>query len=243
MTITDIVQRSDTPAGRTFDSVVIALIIISLISMSIDTLPGTSPNLKYLFHVSEVTVTVLFTIEYVLRVATAPKKMSYIFSFYGIIDLAAIVPFYLTLGGVDLRGIRAFRLFRIIRVVKLTRYNTAMMRFGKALVDIKEEAVVFFSATAILLYVSAVGIYYFEHEAQPENFQSIIHSLWWAVITLTTVGYGDVYPITAGGKFFTFVILMCGLGIVAVPAGLIASSMSKVRQAESQNSGTKGDPS
>ena len=234
MTITDIVQRSDTPAGRTFDSVVTALIIISLISMSIDTLPGTSPNLKYLFHVSEVTVTVLFTIEYVLRVATAPKKMSYVFSFYGIIDLAAIVPFYLTLGGVDLRGIRAFRLFRIIRVVKLTRYNTAMMRFGKALVNIKEEMVVFFSATAILLYVSAVGIYYFEHEAQPEHFQSIFHSLWWAVITLTTVGYGDVYPITVGGRLFTFVILMCGLGIVAVPAGLIASSMSKVWQDENQ---------
>ena len=94
--------------------------------------------------------------------------------------------------------------------------------------------VVFFSATAILLYVSAVGIYYFEHEAQPEHFQSIIHSLWWAVIKLTTVGYGDVYPITMGGKLFTFVILMCGLGIVAIPAGLIASLMSKVRQAENR---------
>ena len=96
----------------------------------------------------------------------------------------------------------------------------------------KEEVMIFFLATLILLYFSAVGIYYFEHEAQPDHFQSIFHSLWWAVATLTTVGYGDVYPVTAGGKLFTFLILMCGLGIVAVPAGLVAAALSKVRDEE-----------
>ena len=107
-----------------------------------------------------------------------------------------------------------------------------MARFGKAVSYAKEEAFIFLLATIILLFLAAVGIYYFEHEAQPEQFGSIPHSLWWAVTTLTTVGYGDVYPVTVGGRFFTFFILMCGLGIVAVPAGLVAAALSKVRQSE-----------
>ena len=109
-----------------------------------------------------------------------------------------------------------------------------MGRFGKAIGLAKEEIVLFLAVPVILLYLSAVGIYHFEHEAQPEAFPSIVHSLWWATATLTTVGYGDVYPVTAGGKVFTFVILMCGLGIVAVPAGLVAAALSKVRHDEDQ---------
>ena len=160
----------------------------------------------------------LFTVEYGLRVATSTKKAGYVFSFYGVIDLVAILPFYLSLG-VDLRAIRAIRLLRVFRLFKLTRYNRAMERFGKAIVRTREEAMVFLFATFILLYISSLGIYYFERDAQPDTFQSVFHSMWWAVATLTTVGYGDVYPITLGGKVFTFVILMCGLGVVAVPAG------------------------
>ena len=110
-----------------------------------------------------------------------------------------------------------------------------MERFGKAISLAKEEIVLFSIVTIILLYLSAYGIYYFEHTAQPEAFPSIVHSLWWATATLTTVGYGDVYPITAAGKLFTFVILMLGLGIVAVPAGLVASALSQVRQGEDEN--------
>ena len=112
-----------------------------------------------------------------------------------------------------------------------------MKRFGKAIAVAREEAILFMLATTILLYLAAVGIYYFEHEVQPEAFSSIPHSLWWAVATLTTVGYGDVYPVTAAGKIFTFVILMLGLGIVAVPAGLVASALSQVRKDEERESG------
>lgn len=97
---------------------------------------------------------------------------------------------------------------------------------------IKEELVLFLFATAVVLYLSATGIYYFEHDAQPDAFPSIPHSLWWAVTTLTTVGYGDVFPVTPGGKVFTFIVLMTGLGIVAVPSGLLASALSKVRAQE-----------
>ena len=234
MNITDIIQRSDTTLGRIFDWTVSGLIVMSVITLSIATLPNLSPAARTFFDVSEVIFVGLFTVEYCLRVATTPRRPRYIFSFYGIVDLMAVIPFYLSLGVVDLRALRIIRLFRILRILKLTRYSGAMARFGKAFALAKEEFVLFSAITAILLYLAAVGIYHFEHVAQPEAFPSILHSLWWATTTLTTVGYGDIYPVTAGGKLFTFVILMCGLGIVAVPAGLVAAALSKVRQDEDQ---------
>ncbi|MBK1649379.1 ion transporter [Rhabdochromatium marinum] len=229
MKLKEIVQKSETPAGKTFDVLVLALIIYSLFSLSVETIPDLPKDFYKFLKISEVVVMVLFTIEYILRIITSEKKLAYIFSFHGIIDFVAIAPFYLSLG-IDLRGIRAFRLFKVFRILKLTRYTKAIERFGKALVLAREEVIIFALATGILLYLSAVGIYYFEHQAQPEIFKSIPHSLWWAVATLTTVGYGDVYPVTAGGKIFTFFILMIGLGIVAVPAGLLASALSKIRR-------------
>ena len=128
--------------------------------------------------------------------------------------------------------IRIFRLFRLFRAFKLFRYSNAINRFRKAFKQIKEELTLFLFATCFLLYISAVGIYYFENQAQPEQFQSVFHCLWWAVGTLTTVGYGDLYPITIGGKIFTFFILMIGLGIIAVPTGLIASALTKENKDE-----------
>lgn len=232
MKLVDVIHRSDTKPGRIFDWFVIGLILISIVSFSIDTLPGLPGDTREIVDIVEISILVAFTLEYCLRVATAPSKRRYIFSFFGIIDLLAIIPFYLSLGFVDISSLRIVRIIRILRILKLARYNNALMRFGKAIALAKEEIVLFGFLTTIMLYVSAVGIYYFEHQAQPEAFPSIVHSLWWATATLTTVGYGDVYPITAGGKLFTFVILMCGLGIVAVPSGLLAAALSKVRQDE-----------
>ena len=141
------------------------------------------------------------------------------------------MPFYLTTN-FDLRAIRIFRLFRLFRILKLLRYTNAINRYIKAFVEIKEELFLFLTITIILLYLSAVGIYFFEYPAQPETFKSIFHSLWWSVATLTTVGYGDIAPITIGGKIFTFIILMIGLSIVSIPAGLISSAFSKIRKEE-----------
>ena len=119
-------------------------------------------------------------------------------------------------------------MFRLFRIFKLVKYNKAIIRFARALKESKEELVIFSIACLVLLYMSAVGIYYFENSSQPDVFRSILDCLWWAVCTLTTVGYGDVYPITIGGKMFTFLILIIGLGMIAVPAGILSSSLTKI---------------
>jgi len=221
-----IIENNDTTSGRIFDIIIQLLIVISLISFCIETLPNLHPRLKiFLFYIEAITIGI-FTVEYVLRIFVADKKFKYIFSFYGLIDLFSILPFYIA-RGIDLRALRIFRLFRLFRTFKLVRYNKAIKRFRKAFGMIKQELIIFLIATVFLLFISSVGIYYFEYEAQPGQFSSIFHRMWWSVATLTTVGYGDIYPITAGGKIFTFIILMIGLGIIAVPTALIASALTK----------------
>ncbi|MCG8403950.1 MAG: ion transporter [Phycisphaerales bacterium] len=234
-TFKQIVEQSDTRLGRLFDLFIQSLIVLSLISFSIGTLPGLSIGVKVWLRRLEFVIVLIFTIEYVLRACLSRPRHRYVFSFLGIIDLAAVLPFYLTIG-LDLRSLRALRLLRLFHILKLARYSSAIRKFHVALILAKEEILLFLALTAILLFLTAVGIYYFERDAQPEAFSSVFHSLWWAVATLTTVGYGDVYPVTTGGKIFTFFILIIGLGIVSVPAGLVASSLEKARDLENEDS-------
>lgn len=198
MDIKSIVEKNDTLVGRIFDLQLQSLILISIVTFSRETLPNLKQSTLELLHITEVIIVSIFTLEYLLRLYVADKKLSYIFSFYGLIDLIAIIPFYIS-AGIDLRSLRIFRLFRLAQSFKLIRYSKAMRRFSQAFMMAKEEFIIFGILTIMLLYLSAVGIYYFEHTAQPEAFKSIFHSLWWGVTTLTTVGYGDVYPVTLGG--------------------------------------------
>lgn len=227
--IVRMVESSEHVSGRVFVFTVQFLIVLSLITFSIDTLPDLSEASKRWLQIIEVFTVAVFTLEYFLRIYVARKKLNFIFSFFGLIDLIAILPFYLA-SGLDLRTVRLFRFLRLVRILKLLKYSQAIRRYHKALLLVKEELILFGFVTLIVLYLSAVGIYYFEHAAQPQYFTSIFHSLWWAVTTLTTVGYGDMYPITVGGKIFTFFVLISGLGIVAVPTGLMASALAQVRQ-------------
>jgi len=224
--IKSIVEYNDNRASKTFAIFIQCLILLSIITFSIETIPNLEPEVKSILYGIEVFCVVIFTIEYVLRIYVADSKPKFIFSFFGIIDFLAILPFYLTFG-VDLRSLRALRFLRLFRILKLVRYNRAMNHFTSAIKSAKEEILLFLFITLILIYFSSVGIYYFENEAQPEHFSSIFDSLWWAIVTLTTVGYGDVYPITVGGKVFTFFILLIGLGIVAIPTGIISSALTK----------------
>ena len=224
--IKNIVEINDNNKSRVFSFFIQALILLSIITFSIDTMPNLRPQTRAILESLELICVVVFTVEYVLRIYVADSKPKFVFSFFGIIDLLAILPFYLSFG-VDMRSLRALRFLRIFRILKLARYNKAFKHFSKAMVLAKEQILLFMFITLILIYFSAVGIYYFENQAQPEHFSSIFDSLWWSIVTLTTVGYGDVYPITIGGRIFTFFILLIGLGIVAIPTGIISSSLTK----------------
>lgn len=209
------------------------LILLNLLAFSIETLPGLNPVTQRVLGVIETVSVLIFTVEYTVRVALSQPRSSYAWSFMGVIDLLSIVPFYLGLA-FDMRSMRAFRLMRVFRIFKLARYSAAMRRFHLAFQYAREELILFGSAAFIVLYLSAVGIYYFEFEAQPQVYSSVFHSLWWAIVTLTTVGYGDAIPITTGGRIFTGFVLIAGLGIVAIPTGLLAAALSKAREHEKE---------
>ena len=230
-----ILEDNTTKKGRYFDYFIQALIFLSLVSFSLDTLPNLSEEFLQFLDAFEVFSIIIFSIEYLLRIYVSKKPLKYIFSFYGLIDLVAILPFYLS-GVLDLRFLRAFRVLRVFRVIKLIKYSDALKRFSKAFTIVKEEIILFFIITIVLIFITSAGIYYFEHEAQPEVFKSVFHSAWWSIVTLTTVGYGDVYPITLGGRVFTFFVLMIGVGLVTIPAGLVATALLKaIDNEENQN--------
>ena len=170
---------------------------------------------------------VLFSIEYLLRVYIEPRKRDFIFSFYGIIDLLAILPSLFLVPG--FRVLRVLRFLRVFRIFKATRFILAVDRLAAALRGIQQELLALAILSLMLVYLAACGIHYFERDAQPEEFGSILQSMWWAVVTLTTVGYGDVYPETGGGKIFTALVTLVGVGLVAIPSGLLASALTEAR--------------
>ena len=221
--------ESNKGMGLYFNFFILFLIVLSLINFSILTLPNLSIKSLEIINGLEVFCVAVFTIEYLLRLYASEFRVKFFFSFFGLIDLIAILPFYLTLG-MDLKSLRAIRLFRILRLFKFLRYGNTMDKIKKSFNSIKRELFLFSLATLMLLYFSSIGIYYFENEAQPEIFASIFDAMWWSVATLTTVGYGDVYPITSGGKVFASIIVFIGLGLVAIPTGLIASSLTRAFQ-------------
>jgi voltage-gated potassium channel len=212
------------------------LILLSALSMGVETLPSLPLWAKEVLFVAEILIVTIFTVEYVLRLATAPSIPAYARSFFGIIDLIAIAPFYLGLIflgiGVDLRVVRVVRLIRIFRLLKMARYTNAIDRLTSAWKAVKEEVVVFGIVSVVVIYVCALVIYQFENEAQPEVFSSVFDAMWWAAITFTTVGYGDVYPVTPLGRLFTVFMLFIALGIIAVPTGLVASALTAIRNKE-----------
>lgn len=195
------------------------------------------------FNVFEAISIYIFSFEYLYRIRLAylDKRMKgvkkYIFSPFGLIDLISILPFFLNqFVKVDGRFLRILRLFRLTRIFKLGRDSSSLQLFVSALKGVQNELkfTLFLSALAILF--SASAIYYLENGVQPEKFSSITESIWWATVSLATVGYGDVYPVTVGGKVFASVISLIGIGIVAIPTGIISASfveeINKVRRGE-----------
>lgn len=232
-TVKRIIWNHETKGEKYFDYFINFLVLFSIASFTLETEKNLSPAIYSFLQITELICIVIFTIEYILRVIAAENRLKFIFSFYGLIDLMAILPFYIS-RTVDLRSIRIFRLFRLIRIFKIFRFGNAIQRYKTAVIMIKPELIIFLLATFFMLYISSVGIYYFENEAQPEAFSSVIASMWWAVATFTTIGYGDIYPITAGGKVFTSIVVFIALAIIAVPTGLFASAITKVMSDEKE---------
>ncbi len=224
-TLRKLIEENDQLSGKIFDLFFQFLILLSLVIIVVETLPEMEVY-QNLFQITDNIIVIIFSIEYALRIWVSKKRWKFIRSPGGIIDLLAILPFYLSLGSWDFRFIRILRLFRLLRIFKIARYNKAIARFANAFFIIKEELLIFVTMVLFLFFISAAGIYHFEHPIQPEKFKSIVHCLWWAVTTFTPAA-SDMIPITAGGKIFTFCILILGLGIVAVPAGLFASALMR----------------
>lgn len=218
-------------AGRIFDLCFQSLIVASLVCFVLETEPNLGPETTKALAAFEVFSIVAFSLEYLFRLWASEKPLRYMFSFWGVVDVLAVLPYYLG-GAVDLRSIRILRLLRLVRVLRLARYGAAARRFKRAFEILRPELTLFLVTTGMLIYIVAVGIYYCERGAQPESFGSIGKCLWWAIVTLTTVGYGDVYPITRGGQIFTSISLLIGLGVIAVPSGMVATALSAAGREE-----------
>lgn len=230
----EIIQPADgrDAASRCFDIVLVMLILFNVVAVFIDTLdlPQAAHNAIAVFDVVSIA---LFTAEYILRIWTADllypdnpaaiARMKYVFSFMGLVDLLSIAPFYIPSSTVDLRILRLLRIFRLLRVLKLGHYSDSMALVGRVLKSRKDQLASSILVIMILIVIASVVMFDVEHEAQPEAFSNAFSSLWWAVATLTTVGYGDIYPITTLGKVISAVIALLGIGLVAVPSGIISA--------------------
>jgi voltage-gated potassium channel len=220
--------------NKVFEKFIYYTILLNLIAMVIESEPSVSDEVRFYLEKFELLSIIIFSAEYVLRTYESIKhKLRYNLSFFGLIDLFAILPFYLqsTLG-IDGRFIRVFRLFRVSRIIKLGRFSKSFDLLAKGIENVKNELYLTFFIAFVMLFFSAAGMYYLENPTQPENFSSIIESFWWAVASLTGVGFEDIYPLTAGGKIFGTIISLVGVGVVAVPTGIISASFIQLIEEE-----------
>jgi voltage-gated potassium channel len=207
------------------------LILFYMLSLSLETVPSLR-NYARTFNTINNIITGVFVAELILRLVVTKHPLKYLTSFYGVVDLIAILP---ALVGADTKSLRALRLLRLFKLFKSKPINDAMMRMQLAIHEIKRDLFVFSFVALLFVYFAAVGIYHFEHGAQPEKFGSIPAAFWWAIVSLTTVGYGDSFPITTAGKMFAGVVVIIGIGIVAIPTGLIASALTTIKQRETDS--------
>lgn len=223
------------------------LILLNVIAIFLESYKSINAKYSGLFYGIEMVSIVIFSIEYILRIWVADlqyptlspikARLKYIFSFLGLVDLLSILPFYLPyLITIDLRVMRVLRLLRLLRLLKLNRHSKSLKLIGTVLKNTKNDILVTVFMVFILLVLASTLMYSLENEAQPEAFENIGQALWWAVATLTTVGYGDIYPITGLGKLLSGVIALLGIGIVALPTGIISSAyIDEVQKQKSKN--------
>jgi voltage-gated potassium channel len=233
-------------ADKIINSFIVSLIVLNTIAVILETVDTLNTTYRTWFQTFEFFSIIVFSGEYVLRVWSCTDidkykhpikgRIRYIFSIGGLIDLITILPFYLPLFiKYDLRILRTLRLVRFLRFFKLGRYLDASRIIGRVLEKKKNELIFSLTITFFLIIIASCLMYFTEHDAQPDKFSSIPETMWWSVATLTTVGYGDLYPITILGKILTACISILGIGMFALPAGILASGFSDEFKQEKEN--------
>ena len=229
--------------SRTFDRFLLVLILLNAAAVVAASVQSLGSQYALLFRGFEIFSVAIFSVEYVLRVWTCVEdpryshpikgRMRYILTPLAFIDLLAILPFYLSFITTDLRILRILRIFRLLRMAKIARYSQTLQIFGRVLVATRTQLLLTLILMAVLLLLSSSLMYAVEQQAQPEAFSSIPAAMWWAIATLTTVGYGDIYPVTAWGKFLAALISIFGIGMFALPTGVLgAAFLEEIRHSK-----------
>ncbi len=242
--LSEIIFGVSTPAGKAFDIVLIIFIVLSILMVVLESVPVYHDEYGVFFNVIEWIITVFFTIEYVLRIWIIDRPSRYIFSFYGIIDFLSILPSFLGLylGGTSgLSVIRGLRLLRIFRILKLSRYSRASSVLMSSLRASTTKISVFLFAVIMLVVI--IGTLMYLIEGADNGFSSIPKGIYWAIVTLTTVGYGDITPATPLGQFLASIVMILGYGIIAVPTGIVTAEMANQNNQPIGNKDTKNTPS
>lgn len=224
----EVIYEADTPAGKFFDIALLVVILLSIILVMLESVGYLHDKYFWIFYIAEWIITVIFTIEYILRIIAINRPSKYIFSFYGIIDLLSTIPTYIAVifGGFNfLFAVRAIRLLRVFRILKITRYIGESEKLARALRHSRAKIFVFLFAVLIICIIMGTVMYLIEG---PENgYTSIPISIYWCIVTLTTVGFGDIHPVTPLGRFIASFIMIVGYGIIAVPTGIVTAEMTR----------------
>ncbi|ADV51493.1 ion transporter [Cellulophaga sp. E16_2] len=232
--IHEVIYEADTPLGKGFDIILIILIIVSVIIVMLESIKELDAKYHSILLAFEWIITIFFTIEYIARVASIKKPFKYIFSFYGIIDLLSTIPLYISYilaGSQVLLAIRALRLLRVFRILKLVQFLGEASQLKSALKASRAKIIVFLFA--VLIVSVLLGTLMYLVEGEDAGFTSIPISIYWTIVTLTTVGYGDIAPITPQGQFIATLIMLVGYGIIAVPTGIVTVEFGKQKQGNS----------
>lgn len=225
----EIIFETNTKEGKTFDVLLLIFIAVSVIVVIVETVPDYQARFSSLFKKLEWGFTIVFTIEYLLRIYTTRKPLKYIFSFFGIVDLVSIIPTYLSFfltGSHTLMAVRGLRLLRVFRIFKLTQFMSQGRIITQALIESKAKIFVFLFFILIMVNIFGALMYLIEAGAD-SGFDSIPRSIYWAIVTLTTVGYGDIAPATPLGQFIASIIMISGYAVIAVPTGIVSAEVIK----------------
>ncbi|HEX2546163.1 MAG TPA: ion transporter [Ramlibacter sp.] len=226
----EVIFESETPAGRAFDKVIITAILVSVAVVIADSVPALHQRFRNIFDVVEWFFTILFTLEYIARLVSVKRQLKYVFSFFGIVDLLSVLPTYLAIFFPEVHAlidVRILRLLRIFRIFRLTNFITEYQSLADALYASRRKILVFLSA--VMMVVLILGTLLYVVEGPKHGFKDIPTSVYWAITTVTTVGFGDITPKTEVGRFIASVMMLIGWGTLAVPTGIVTAEMTSRR--------------